>query len=155
VFEQFRGIPLHPLVLHAAVVFIPLLAAGAVAYAVIPRLRARIGWEVALLALAGAGSAVVTKLAGDALRARYIRRHAITPDYLVMINQHRSFGNMTVWLTIALAVLALLMVIVLPRVGQRVLNVVIGVVAVGLSAACLYYVFRTGDLGAHIVWNGK
>ena len=35
-FEEFAGIPAHPLLVHAAVVFVPLLALAAVAYAFLP-----------------------------------------------------------------------------------------------------------------------
>jgi len=42
VFEQLLGLPAHPLLLHATVVFVPLLALGTIAYAVVPRLRRRV-----------------------------------------------------------------------------------------------------------------
>ncbi len=166
-FEQVLGIPAHPLLLHAAVVFIPLLALGAIAYAVVPALRARIRWEVALLAVVGAGSAVLTKLSGDAFFRRMHRLNQVSGSYQTKISQHQSLGTITMWVTIALAVVTLLLVFLLAparrdgaattaRLGApRLLNVLLGVVAVGLSAASLYYVFRTGDLGAHIVWQGR
>ena len=43
-FDQINGLPVHVLVLHAAVVFVPLLALGAVVYALVPRWRPRMGW---------------------------------------------------------------------------------------------------------------
>ena len=46
-FDQINGLPVHALVLHAAVVFVPLLALGAIVYALIARWRPRIGWAVA------------------------------------------------------------------------------------------------------------
>src|SRR3712207_2115532 len=37
VFDQFNGMPVHVLLVHAAVVFVPLLVLAAVVYAVVPR----------------------------------------------------------------------------------------------------------------------
>ena len=63
-FDQFNGLPVHALVLHAAVVFIPLLALGAVVYAVVPRWRSRTGWAALLLALVAPVCAFVTRESG-------------------------------------------------------------------------------------------
>ena len=41
VFATFGGLPLHPLIIHATVVFVPLLVLFAIGYAVVPRLRGR------------------------------------------------------------------------------------------------------------------
>ena len=49
--EVIHGLPVHALVLHVAVVFVPLLALGAIVYAVVPGWRPRIGWAVAILAV--------------------------------------------------------------------------------------------------------
>jgi hypothetical protein len=43
-FRAFMGLPLHPLAVHAAVIFVPLLALGSAGYAVLPRVRRRLGW---------------------------------------------------------------------------------------------------------------
>src|SRR5262249_1327444 len=77
--DTLLGIPSHPPLIHAAVVFIPLLAIGAVVYVLVPLLRERIRWAVFLLALAGAGAAFLAKLSGDAFRHRIIRRHLASP----------------------------------------------------------------------------
>ena len=55
-FEEFRGIPLHPLLVHAAVVFVPLFVASVIGYALVPRLRAFLGWLTAALAVVVAAS---------------------------------------------------------------------------------------------------
>ena len=41
--ETLGGIPIHPLVVHAVVVLIPLAALGVMAISVIPRWRGRFG----------------------------------------------------------------------------------------------------------------
>ncbi len=58
-FDQINGLPVHALVVHAAVVFVPLLVLGAIAYAVVPRWRPRVGWAVVLLAIAAPAAVFV------------------------------------------------------------------------------------------------
>ena len=51
-FDRISGLPAHPLIVHAAVVLVPLLALGAIVYAVVPPLRKHFRWAVGLLAIA-------------------------------------------------------------------------------------------------------
>ena len=50
---EINGLPLHPLVVHAAVVFGPLAALAALAYVVLPAWRDRLRWPMVVLALMG------------------------------------------------------------------------------------------------------
>ncbi len=61
------GIPLHPLVVHAVVVLVPLTSLGAVLMAVLPKFSRRFGPLVALGAFVSIGSAVLAKEAGEQL----------------------------------------------------------------------------------------
>ena len=64
-FNTIGGIPAHPLLIHAAVIFIPLLILGAVVYALWPRARVRIGWAVVALAPLAPEVPVAGSLAGS------------------------------------------------------------------------------------------
>lgn len=174
-FEQIGGLPLHPLLIHAAVVFVPLLAIGAVVYAVVPRLRRLLWWAVGLLAVAGAGSAVLARFSGVAFRKRLLRKHLLTPEFTPKVDAHQHFGTVTMWVTIALAVVALVLLWVAPgrrstpgdvssggsisrRAGGTAMQgtavqVVFAVVVIGLAVASIYYVYRTGDSGARMAWG--
>jgi lysozyme family protein len=215
VFEEISGLPAHALLIHAAVVFIPLLAVAAVGYAVVPRLRPRIWWAVGLLALAGGVCAVVARQSGEAFRARLVQRHLASPQILDALRGHEHFGTMTMWFTLALAVVTLIGLWLMPPVartrpdtasdadsaaptgsdaghgaaspgtvgpptsgstttrlaavptaastarpavtgrrGGGGAAIALAVITVALALASLYYVYRTGDSGAHIVWNG-
>ena len=66
-FALIDGLPVHPLVLHAAVVFIPLTALGLIVMAVIPRFGARLGWLVSASGLVALGASFITKESGEAL----------------------------------------------------------------------------------------
>jgi uncharacterized membrane protein len=153
VFDQISGLPVHVLVLHFAVVLIPLLALGAIVYAVVPRWRARIGWAVVLLAIIAPICAFVTRESGE----KFYDRVKASPKGKEMLDQHMHFGNYTMWFTIALGVVTLVMTIATLRRPDkrlpRVPDVALAVVMVALAAISGYYVFRTGDSGAHVVWG--
>lgn len=172
-FEEVLGIPAHPLLLHVPVVFVPLLALLTVAYAFLPFVRPHTRWVAALLAVATPISALVTTLSGDALFARLESRDRISPEYYPRLEAHEDFGELTLYSSIVLGVLTLALVfLVAPRRaganadgrdggpdgrggGRRVLSVVLGALAVVAAGVSLYYVIRTGDSGAHAVWDGS
>lgn len=158
-FNTILGIPAHPLLIHAAVVFIPLLIIGAIVFAVWPRSRGKIGWAVVALAILGPISALFAKLSGQSLRQHLIDEH-FSGTILAKINQHMSYGNMTLWWTIGLGVITLAIVGYVWRAAtpdgteSGVVRAASIVLTIGVGVVAGYYVFRTGDTGAHIVWNG-
>jgi hypothetical protein len=85
------GIPLHPLVVHAVVVLLPLAALGSVVIAVRRSWRRSLGVPVLLLALAGVGAVPVATTTGmelwTALRAQnpLIDIHAQRASWLLPV----------------------------------------------------------------------
>jgi hypothetical protein len=158
VFETFLGIPLHPLLLHTAVVFVPLLVLAVLVYALVPRLRPRVGWLLVGLAVIAPLCTLFTKLSGDAFRAR-LAHHGAGAQLLSQVDGHRHLGTILVWVVAALGVVSLALVLLpaaLPAVRRmKLVSLTLAVIAVGLSLVSAYYVFRTGDTGAHIVWSGS
>ena len=166
-FEQVLGIPAHPLILHAAVVFIPLQVLFALVYAFVPAWRRHIAWAVAALIVLAPAAALLAKLSGDAFRARLVNRKEISPPSILLVDTHRSYGTMTVYFSAGLSVLMLLMllaqravsktsaassVVIQPN-GSMVLGLVLSVLVLAGAIATGYYVFKTGDTGAHVVWS--
>jgi predicted membrane protein DUF2231 len=173
VFETFLGLPAHPLIVHAAAVFVPLMIAAAVAYALVPRVRRPIGWLVLTLAVVGPAAAWAARLSGDAFRARLIRKRYATATLLKNLDVHRGYAYLTSWYTLLLGVLMVVLIlahrtrslgvdpdtaaqaspaVVLPL--PPVLDVILIVLVIAASVVTGYYIFRTGDTGAHIVWKG-
>jgi hypothetical protein len=155
VFDTVTGIPAHPLLVHAAVVFAPLLALFAVGYAVVPRLRNRLGWIVVALAVIAPASTLASKLSGEAFRRRLEGKQLTSPEMLTKLSAHESFGALAFWAVLALGVATLLMMIVvrsatLPQWSQ----IAASAVVVALALVAGYYIVRTGDSGAHVVWSG-
>jgi hypothetical protein len=63
------GLPLHPLVVHAAVVLVPLAAVAALAYALVPRWRWVLRHPTLVIGLAAAAAVQVAAMTGDSLKA--------------------------------------------------------------------------------------
>jgi len=170
VFNTILGIPAHPLLIHAAVVFIPLLIVAAIVYAALPIFRSRIDWAVVALGIIGPIAALFAKLSGQDLKQRLIDRQETSPQLLRLINQHNSFGNSTFWWTLALGILTLVLFAYQFTQGRqptpvtadgtstvqraRIVRIASTVVMIVLGGVVGYYVYRTGDTGAHMVWMG-
>jgi len=90
VFEEFNGIPMHPLLVHAAVVFVPLLGLAAIGYAFVPLIRPHLRWILAGLAVVAPGAALFAKLSGDAFFSRGMARGNITEGFIPVIEDQRG-----------------------------------------------------------------
>ena len=177
-FDLFLGIPAHPLIVHAAVVFIPLQAAAAIVYGFVPVWRRFMAWAVLGLAVIAPLSAWAAKFSGEAFEQRLLKK-GVGGETINMVNQHASFAAVTAWLTLGLSVVMILQLLVGMRsrrlatapgetaeitrdaadvmgspVSSKLVSLVLAVVALGLGGVTIYYVARTGDLGAHIAWSG-
>ena len=154
-FDQINGLPVHALVNHAAVVFVPLLVLAAIVYAVVGRWRPRIGWAVVLLGLAAPITAFVAMESGKALRDRLVEQ-GVSGRGAEIINDHMNFGTVTFWLSLALGVVSIVMVLLTSRRDRslpRAADLGLAVIMVALAAVTGYYVYRTGDSGATAVWG--
>ncbi|GAA4065493.1 DUF2231 domain-containing protein [Nonomuraea sp. NPDC050663] len=146
-FDEILGLPAHPLIIHAAVVFTPLLALMGVVYAVLPRFQPATGWAVVALAVLAPGAVFAARQSGLALKQA--RFESVQGDLATKIAAHESFANPLLYSTIGLAVSALAMVFVPKGVPKTILSVT----TVVLAAVAGYYVFRAGDSGAQAVWG--
>jgi hypothetical protein len=155
VFDKLLGLPAHPLLVHAAVMFIPLLIAGSVVYGLFPQVRSRTAWAVAALAVAAPFAALFAKLSGDKLRQR-LTNQGLAGQTLSRVNEHRSLGNLTLWFAIGLGATTLLMMYMVSRRASMLPSwstIVIRVVVLALAGTSAYYIFWTGHSGARAVWG--
>jgi hypothetical protein len=157
VLEEFMGVPTHPILVHFAVVLIPILAILAVAYAFFPRVRPKTRWAVGLLAVAVPIATLFVKLSGDMLLRRLQNRKLVTPDFMPRLQDHQQLGTFLLYIAIVLGLVALALVFVLapgatPSAG---LVLVLRVLIVVAAIAAVYYVVRTGDTGGKNAWAGK
>jgi uncharacterized membrane protein len=158
VFEEFMGLPMHPLVVHAPVVVVPLLVLAGLVYAFVPQLRERIAWASVLLAVAAPVTALLARQSGEDLRDVLIRKN-YPPEILNQVAEHQSYGDKTFWFSLGLGVTTSILVLVTggnPRVRSLpawVRPVLIAAVVV-FAVLSIIYIYLTGESGAKAVWTG-
>ncbi|MER7008359.1 hypothetical protein ABT297_35655 [Dactylosporangium sp. NPDC000555] len=158
-FDRVLGIPAHPLYIHAAVVLVPLLALAAVLYAVWSASRRHIRWPLVVFALSAPGATFFAKESGEAFSANPAFQ---APQMKALIAEHEDYADMLFRFVVLLAVVALVMAFMIPvAAGGRArikapaaAHWAAAGLAVVLSVVSMYYCYRTGDSGAHMVWSG-
>jgi len=156
VLDQVNGLPVHVLVLHAAVIFVPLLGLGAIVYGLVVPWRPKVGWAVALLAVIAPIAALITKLSGTEFYNRLLSEERVSPPGKVILDGHMENGTITFWLTLALGVVSLILVALTarnPRALPRVADLGFALVLIVLAGVSGYYLYETGDSGATAVWG--
>ena len=153
--ESVLGLPIHPLVVHGAIVLVPLASILTIVIAASPDRRVRLGWLTWFLASASAGAAFAAKQSGSKLE------ETLYPDVLPpLVAEHKGLGEDTVWFVIALwlAVTALLLIDLDYRrrsgVSSPVLPTLVAVVAILAAMAATGQVLLTGWAGAESRWSG-
>ena len=154
---EINGVPLHPLVVHAVVVFVPLAALAAIVMS-LPKWRWLARWPALLLTLGATAATYVATLTGAQLKEdRGL-------EALPLVKTHEEWGDrlmISMWVLAALVVVAFW---ALPHVtrlsgGKDRLTKVAGLekplmVLVPLAAVVtLVLVALTGDAGARAVWQ--
>ena len=150
-FDLVNGIPVHPLVVHAAVVFVPLTALGMIAMAIWPRLSARLGWLVVASAVLATVFSFAAKESGEVLEGRVGE-----PGY-----DHAELGDVMPIFAAVLLIAAVALWLIdrsapadgpAPRRGLRITVAIVGVL---IALGNLVWVYRVGDSGAKSVWSGE
>lgn len=145
-FGMAAGLPLHPLVVHAVVVLVPVAAIGAIVMAIWPRISRRVGSVFVLASAVGAGAAFVAKASGEAFTE--VRGEP---------KAHAELGETLPLIALALFV-AMLVFWLFDRgiPGNRPRPVwmrLFAVVLVGIAIVAIAWTIRTGHSGAEAVWG--
>lgn len=154
--DTVNGLPVHPLVVHAVVVLLPLAALGVLALALRPSWRGRFGVLVVLIAALATAAIPLATESGEGLE-----RRVGDPG------EHAELGDTLLWFALALLVAAVALVWLHRRAARPVdataeparparpgaLGVVVAVLAVVVAAANLVQVYRVGESGAKAVWG--
>jgi hypothetical protein len=155
---EFAGLPFHFIVLHAAVVFGPLTAMAAIAFAFLPRWRYLTRWPTAVLTLTTFVSVWLSRVSGQS----YLSSN---PGLADLVRTHQERGELLSWLTTLFAVVMALAVwglggssgfrsgVGAQRSRSAALDKALPV-AVGITAVLmLVWVILTGDAGARAAWG--
>lgn len=170
----YSGLPAHPLFLHVPVILIPIAGVAALVLVAAPRLFARHGVWVGLVAVVALGSTNLTVGSGEQLRAdlglvgggggfgdgALIARHAHAADilrFLLILFVAALLVAVAVWRTDGPRVTGVGFVdggLGFVR-GSSAAGLLLRAVVAVLAAASLYFVFHVGDLGAKAVWQDR
>jgi uncharacterized membrane protein len=150
VFDLINGIPLHPLVVHAIVVLLPLATLGTIAIALRPSWRLRYGPLVVVAAAVSAVLIPVATSSGEALEKR-----------VGDPGNHAQLGDQLIFFAIPLLVLSAALVWLEWRRSRstaaeptsRTLTHVVAGLAVVAALASAVQVYRVGDSGARAAWG--
>ncbi len=153
--ESVLGLPIHPLVVHGALVLVPLASILTIVVAASPERRARLGWLTWFLASGAAVAALVARQSGLKLE------QTLYPDVVPrLVTDHKALGQDTIWFVLALwlAVTALLLIDFDYRrrsgVSSPLLPTVVAVVAILTAMAATGQVLLTGWAGSESRWTG-
>jgi uncharacterized membrane protein len=160
------GLPLHPLVVHATVVLVPLAVLGAFAVVLWPAARRRYGWLVVAATVLASVCTIVAEQTGEGLE------HNLPRD--AAIEAHTELGDsLKLWVIPLMVVVAVFVLLhhraertarregpgtttaPAPAGGLRLLALGLTVVTVVLAVGAAVDVYRIGDSGARAVWGGR
>jgi hypothetical protein len=145
-FGMLAGLPLHPLLVHSAVVLVPLVAIGALVMSYLPSFSRRHGKLILILALVAQGSVFLAKLSGEAFS------EILNKD----VEKHAELGEIAPFVTIPMVALIYLRWR-MDRAGSSTGSVAIrrltSVALVIASLASLVMIFLVGHSGASSVWG--
>jgi hypothetical protein len=147
---KITGLPLHPLVVHAAVVFAPLSAAAAIAYVALPKYRDQLRWPTLIAVVIGFLSIWAAYLTGNNFFADP-RFAQFSGAILDRIHKHQSYARTLRWIMTAFALVAVAATLLHDKAGTR--RNVLGAVVVALAVLTLVWTVLTGDAGARAVWS--
>jgi uncharacterized membrane protein len=145
------GLPAHPLLLHVPVILVPLAGLGALALVLRPRWIERHGPMVGIVAVVATAATILTVGAGEAFRSD--RGGGGAPGEAQRLSDHAQAGE-TLRILIVLFTLALLGWLFLHRRrpgGPAAVALRVAVAA--LAVASIFFVIRTGHLGAKLTWG--
>lgn len=147
--DDILGIPLHPLVVHAVVVFVPLAVLGTIVFAVVPRWRRAYGWLVVAASLVALVTVPLATRTGRRLRDDL----ELGGPVLDIIQDHEQMGDRVIWAVAPMFVLNVVAML-LVRAGRptKVVTVVAALSSIAAIVA-LILVVLTGHLGSKAVWN--
>lgn len=149
---EILGLPLHPLVVHAVVILVPLAALGGIVISAWTAARKRYGSLTVAFAAAAAGSTFVAQEAGDPFAATFAR----TTEAM---QTHMDLGDsLLIWVIIlffgTVAVMVAQRLIDQQNPRGRVALIAGGVITAISAVVSIVQVIRIGHSGATAAWGG-
>lgn len=145
-FDTIGDLPLHPLIVHVAVVFLPVASLALIVLVFVPRWRGTFGWLTMAALAIGAAGAFASKESGEALAARI----GNPPD-------HARLGDILPLFAFALLGLALVWFLLERRASKldskpSAALTVLGIGTAVLAVATIVLTVLVGHSGAKAAW---
>lgn len=155
---EINGLPAHPLIIHAAVVLIPIAAVLAASYAVVPRWRWYTRWPMVGFSFAALAAVMFAYFSGkDFLDQR--------PELESIVQPHEERAEILFWLTIVFVGVVLISAFALGGPSALVsgrgargrhaplIEWFLMVMLVIFAVSLILMTFQTGEAGARMVWG--
>lgn len=148
------GLPLHPLLVHAAVVLLALNGGALIGCVALPRFRCWLGWGLPVLGVVTAVTTLLTKEAGEDLLGEREQLSGALAD-------HAHWGGWAGVFAVVLGVTTLVywsmyaapVVARAPWLRHRAVRISVATISVGVGIAALVLDFLAGHSGATSVWG--
>ena len=148
---ELFGIPLHPLVVHAVVVLVPLVALGVLVVAFWGKARRQFGWLLAVFSVGAVGATLLAAESGEELF------ESLGEEASSTLSSHMSWGRVAFWPALVMAVALIAMMLTTrgrdPKQRLPMLYWVTAVIAALAAVASLVLVVMVGHSGATAVWS--
>ena len=141
--DTIQGLPVHPLVVHFAVVLLPLATISVIIAIYIPRFRRTYAFASVLGVFVGTGAAFVAKQSGEALSNR-----------IGLPKEHANYGNLLPLISAVFFLLTLLWYRNLRSSKSTQVSILTHLTAV-VGVGVLVLTLLTGHTGAQAVWEGR
>ncbi|MFM6841103.1 MAG: cytochrome b5 domain-containing protein [Candidatus Planktophila sp.] len=140
---SIAGLPVHPLIVHFAVVILPLAATALIAMIYMPKLKSQYSFITTVAVVLGSAAVLVAKQSGEALSEKIG-----TPV------KHADYASLLTYTAFVFMVLTLIWY--RSSKGRKARAVTpLGHTTVLAAIAVLVLTFLTGHTGAEAVWKGK
>ena len=148
---EISGVPLHPLVVHAVVVLVPVAALGVLVMGLLPRWRRDYSGLVLAITVVAAALVPVAMRTGEEL--------VDSLGAADLVDRHSELGERMIWFALPLLAAAIAMWWLgrKQRAGRAVgtgLNVVLSLLAIVAAVAATVQMVMIGHSGATAVWSG-
>lgn len=143
--DEVVGLPLHPLVVHAVVVLVPLTALGLIVMVTSGSRSTRYSPVVVFVSVAATASAFVARWSGEQLRAQ--RGPAQS--------QHFEYGDYVPWVALGILVLVSLLALMDRQSGgkRNAVGALFAFVCVVAALGGVALTVLVGHSGAELVWG--
>jgi uncharacterized membrane protein len=143
--DEVAGLPLHPLVVHAVVVLVPLAAVGLIVMALSGSRSKRYSPAVLVVAGLGAASAFLAMLSGQ----------AFAKSLGLSNQQHFEFGEYLPWAALILFAVTVVLAVMDRQSGgnRNVLGTIVAIATIVIAVGAIVLTVLTGHSGAVLVWG--